>query len=191
MKEHDLTALIVASCLMLTTAPSTATTLVAKDLESLTRDADNICTARVIDAVSFLKGGRIYTLNRVQITESVKGNEKAGDIMEVVTAGGHSELFSQKVFGAAELEVDEEYLLFLEHRGSPDISHTVGMTQGALPLSLDARAATRLVNPPRALPRLMIRDAETGQLRDREAWLTEARPLTEILTQVRAYLGGH
>jgi hypothetical protein len=191
MKRRYSAAIFVATVLCLITSVKTeATTLIAKDLASLSREADNICQGRVIDTVSFLKGGRIYTLNRVQIIASIKGSERDGEIIEVVTAGGHSELFSQKVFGAAELEVDHEYLLFLEHRGAPEISHTVGMTQGALRISLDDSRTTRLVHPPRSMPRLMQRDLSTGRLYNADPWLTDTRPLSEILTRVREYLGG-
>jgi hypothetical protein len=184
------TTLMLTLLLMAISSASNGTTLLAQDLESLTANADRICTGRVLDATSFMKGRRIYTLSRVEIIDSIKGENRTGEILEVVTAGGHSEFFSQKVFGAAELEVDEEYLLFLEHRGAPTIAHTVGMTQGALPISVDSAKTDRMVYPPKAMPRLMRRDAANGGLRTAAPWLSNPRRLSDVLDQVRSYLEG-
>ena len=181
---------IVAAFILLTSALSSGTTLLAMDLESLTQSSDEICTGRVIDRVSFLKEGRIYTLNRVRVESSIKGKQLKGAIIEVVTAGGHSELFSQKVFGAAELQEDASYLLFLEKRGAPDVVHPVGMSQGALPIKVEPNTKALSVHPPRAVPRLLSRDPVDGRFRPATPWLTKTRQLDEVVTEIRSFIGG-
>ena len=186
----SLKVMSIATALLFAGAPASGSTLLAHDLESLSTLSDHICTARVVDATSFMKGGRIYTLSRVEIIESVKGADRQGNLLEVVTAGGHSEWFSQKVFGAAELEVGAEYLLFLEHRGSVDISHPVGMTQGALPVSIQADTADRQVSPPKSIPNLMRKSLEDGSLHPAALWINQPERLSDVLTRIRGFIGG-
>ncbi len=181
---------LIATIVLTVSTISSGTTLLAFDLESLTRFSDQICTGRVVDSTAFLRDGRIYTLNRIEIIEEVKGRKGSGEIIEVITAGGHSELFSQKVFGAAELEKETTYLFFLENRGIPEAVHPVGMTQGAVPVILDAETRVTRVHPPKFLPRLLTRNPIDGRFQSGIPWITEPRLLNEVLEQIRTFVGG-
>ena len=181
---------VVVSVILLTSGVSIGTTLLALNLEEMTRTSDEICTGRVVDKTSFLKDGRIYTLNDVEVIENIKGDHTKGTIVEVVTAGGHSELFSQKVFGAPEFEVNETYLLFLEKRGIPDVVHPVGMIQGALPISVDSTTHIAKVHPPSELPRLLTRDPVDGNFRPSVPWITKTRLLDDVVREIRTIAGG-
>lgn len=182
--------LILATIILLTSTFSNGTTLLALDLDSLTQLSDDICTGHILDQTSFMREGRIYTLHRVRVETNIKGKQSQGTVIEVVTAGGHSELFSQKVFGAAELQAEKTYLLFLENRGIPDVVHPVGMSQGALPISIESTTRKATVHPSGIVPRLLSRDSANGQFRPTAPWLTKARQLDEIITEIRTIIGG-
>jgi hypothetical protein len=186
---HLASALV--AMLVLTTQDAAASTLLAMNLEELTQASDEICTGRVVDSTSFLEEGRIYTLHRVEIVEGVKGNAARSTLIEVVTAGGHSELFSQKVFGAAELEPNQTYLFFLEKRGTPGVVYPVGMTQGALPVSIDAATRMARVHPPKTLPRLVTRNPVDGRIYPGSPFLTSDRPLDDVIKEIRTITGGN
>jgi hypothetical protein len=160
-------------------------------LDDLTWEADQIVTGRVLDATSFLRDGRIYTLNRIEVNEALDDASEPGEIIEIVTAGGRSEHFSQKVFGAPELEVGAGYLLFLQHR-SLDVTRTVGMFQGALRVKEDPETKELFVHPAaKSATRLVRRvSGKSGRLREVSPWLTDSRPLREVADEIKAILRG-
>lgn len=189
---HKKFHLILIGCAILLIGKlSVGTTLLALDLEALSRASDHICIGTVVDATSFLKGGRIYTLHRIAVTESIDGTAQSGEILEVVTAGGHSEWFSQKVFGAAELKTDAEYLLFLRKTHGPDTAAVVGMSQGAYPITRDPETRVRVITPPKTPPRLMKRDALSGgRLTTTTPWIAQVTPLDAVIVQIQQFIGG-
>jgi hypothetical protein len=188
MKAKSLTILGIGLFSAALLAPTAAfcTTLLRLDLEDLTLDADCICLGRVSDSTVFSRGNRLYTLHRIEITESISGDKAAGDTLEVVTAGGSAEGLRQKVSGAAALKVGEEYLFFLEQRGETEIVHPIGMSQGAYPVALDASTAERVVLPPTNLPRLVQKSATGDVLKKASLWLNEKKPLDDVLEAIRA-----
>ena len=164
------------------------TTLVALDLDDLTLESDSIVTGRVVDATSFLRDGRIFTLNRIEVDEALDDSSSSGEIIEVVTAGGRSEHFSQKVFGAPELEVGGRYLFFLQYR-SKEVTRTLGMSQGAYRLREDPETRKWLVHPGSSAARLVRRSGKKGRrLVDVAPWLNRTRPLSDIAEEIRTIL---
>lgn len=188
MKTKFLTALGIGLLGAALLAPGAAfcTTLLSIDLEELTLDADCICLGRVSDSTVFSRGNRLYTLHLIEITKSISGDKALGDMVEVVTAGGSAEGIRQKVSGAAYLEVGEEYLLFLEQRGEKDIVYPIGMSQGAYPVELDTSTSERLIRPPASLPRLVRKNADGDVLKETSLWLSEKKPLGDVLDAIRA-----
>lgn len=191
MKKNTRTSglLLAAMGALLVSLPAAGTTLLALSLEDLTLDADHIITGRVLDSTPILEDGRIYTLHRVQVDEDLDGILEEGEIVEMVTAGGRSEWFSQKVFGAPELEVGGRYLLFLREYGVSGAVRALGMSQGVLPVVEDPRTRLSTVNPSPFSARLVRRfGGETGSLEEAEPWLTEARSLDDVIGEIRAIM---
>ncbi len=178
----------MSGLLALISVPAAASTLIALDLDELTANSDSICTGTVLDGTAFLEGGRIYTLSRVEVVDPVLGVSK-GQILEIVTAGGHGEHFSQKVFGAAELTTGGQYLLFLS-QGTRGAKRVVGMSQGALRLATDKETGRRLVRPPVRSVRLVRRDPISRRIIEVAPWIREDRPLDGLLQEVRTVLEG-
>lgn len=185
MKQYHTKVIFFLMCLSmalglgLPLGSAAASTLIAIDLDGLTRRSDTICTGTVIDATSFMEGGRIFTLNRVRVDETMHGTSN-GTILEVVTAGGHGEHFSQKVFGAAELTPGEQYLLFLEPRRETDEKRVVGMAQGALRISLSTADNVKMVHPLTRGVRIAEKNPSTGRIVEVLPWIREASPLDLI-----------
>ncbi len=187
MRTYGWLLAMVGACL--TSVPAAGTTLVALSLEDLTLDSDHIITGQVLDSTAILENGRIYTLHRVQVDEDLDGILEQGEVVEMVTAGGHSEWFSQKVFGAPSLEVGGRYLLFLREFGVSGAVRALGMSQGALPVVADPRTRQLTVNPSSVGARLVRRfGGETAPLEEAEPWLTEARSLDDIVGEIRAIM---
>jgi hypothetical protein len=181
----------VTLILLIAAAPTgaSASTLIALDLEELVSRSDSIFSGRVLDSVSFLDAGRIFSLCRVEVEEPIFGAGR-GEVVEVITAGGHGEQFSQRVFGAAELEPGERYLLFLEPGIRGPEKHVVGMAQGAYQVALDATTRARMVRPSAEGVRLVRRDPGTRRIVEALPWIREQRSLSGVVEDIRAALGG-
>jgi hypothetical protein len=170
--------------------PAVGTTLIALSLEDLTLDSDYIVTGYVLDSTSFLNEGRLFTLHRIRTDRILDDSLESGEIIEIVTAGGHSEWFSQRVFGAPELEVGGQYLLFLKRHGVNDIVRPIGMSQGAYPVIADPTTRTPTAMPSCTGARLVQRyGGASGRFEETTPWLTEGRSLDEIVEEVRAIRG--
>ena len=110
--------------------------------------------------------------------------------MEVITAGGHGEQFSQKVFGAAELRPGERYLLFLEPGIRGPEKHVVGMAQGAYQVVTDATTGARMVRPSAEGVRLVRRDLVNRRIVEALPWIREKRAISGVVEDIRQALGG-
>jgi hypothetical protein len=162
-----------------------ASTLIALNLDELVQQADAIFTGKVLDSTSFLDGGRIYTLHRVEVEEPIHGVAK-GDVVEVITAGGRSYHFSQKVFGEAELEPEQSYLLFLEPDVRAESKQVVGMSQGALKVEVDTTTRVKTARPPAERTRLVRLGGEPGRrIVETAPWLDARRPLDTLIEEIK------
>jgi hypothetical protein len=176
--------------IVLISALCSATTLLSLDLKTLTLRADQVVVGRVMDSTSFMKDNRVYTLHRVEVTQSVASDKQETDIIEVVTEGGHTATFTQRVEGAAELEVGMEYLLFLDLRGDLGMPYVTGMSQGAYPVLKDDSSLLKFVHPPNRLPRLVSRDASTLRLQDGGFWMKEKVRLDSMIEEIQSIIRG-
>jgi hypothetical protein len=109
-----------------------ATMMAPLDLKQLSQRADRVVVGTVERSVSSWTADHsaIYTEVTVRVDHSVKGAAKPGERVVVQREGGTVNGIGMRVFGAAELAVGEEVVLFLEHRGAA--SFVVGMAQGKL-----------------------------------------------------------
>ena len=172
------------------TATTFGSTLLSLDLEKLTQDSDRIVVGRVLDAVSFQRENRIYTLHRIQVSTAVSGGDAEGTVIEVITAGGKIGDIRQAVSGAASLDTGAEYLLFLQDRGDPVFAYVLGMSQGAYTVMHEKGASNATVHPSSNPPRLVSRDKDTGRLVDVAPWLTEGKSLRDVLDRISKILRG-
>jgi hypothetical protein len=177
-------ALSIGAAIILVSVLCGGTTLLSLDLKTLTLRAHHIVVGRVMDSTSFMKEKRVLTFHRVEITKSIVSDKKEGDVIEVVTEGGQTATFTQKVEGAAELADGKEYLLFLDIRGNWGAAYVTGMSQGAYPISTDDSSTVKFVQPPNRLPRLVARDTATLRLQDKGFWLKEKTRLDSMIEEI-------
>ena len=175
---------MVGACLI--NANANATTLIAFTLDELTAQSDEIVTGTITDSTSFLNENRIYTLQRVKVSEAVFGAYRAGDVVEVVTAGGNADTYSQKVYGAAELKVGEQYLLFLKRHSIHGILMPTGMSQGVCRIVKSSDNQKLQLMPLHLRARLVKRnEAHNRRFKIALPWLIEKRSLNEVLAEIR------
>jgi len=164
---------------------SHASTLVSLDLPELVFMSEAIIVGRVVKSSSFLEGSRIYTVHDVSVTESINSDTALDrKEIEVMTLGGKTEHFSQKVLGEAELKEGSQYLLFLKCRDYHWVP--AGMAQGAYPVVMDEFSGEYEVRP--ALINADLVRITAGGIKGARQWIAQYRPLDDVIEQIRSLM---
>ena len=103
------------------------------DLQSMVQSSDSIIVGEVIDSKSFLRVDLVFTLQRIKITEVLKGEVKPGEIIDVLQTGGYIEEEDIKTPPFREdplLERNSVQILFLQHSVTDPWWLIVGGYQG-------------------------------------------------------------
>jgi hypothetical protein len=133
--------------LLLTPLSAFATTMIALDVETMSRTADSIVQGRVLKVEAHLTrdGRRVFTQIDVQVDEALKGQPPK--TVTLTQPGGAVGDIGQLVSGTAHYQVGEEVVLFLEKYGPR--YRTVGMAQGKFRVerSTDGKAAFAMPDP--------------------------------------------
>jgi hypothetical protein len=113
MRSHLLAATFLLAASIIA-SPAHATSVRALSLEALARGADLVVHGRAVDRSSeWVSGGKlIQTTTRVRVLEQLKGTAP-GELIEVREPGGTVGELTQKAWGAPEIGVGEEVVLFL------------------------------------------------------------------------------
>lgn len=117
----------VASTVLASTAA--ATTMLAQDIEALSRGADAVVQGTVTKVESRWTADklRIVTVVELEVSEALKG--APGRTATLIQPGGVVGDVGQKVSGLASFAPGEEVVVFLERRGGGTF-HVAGMAQG-------------------------------------------------------------
>lgn len=172
----------IALACVLWALPASATTMIALDVPTLSRQASLIVTGRVTRVESRMTAdqSRIVTDIDIEVAETLKGEFRK--TLTLVQTGGTVGDRSQKMHGLATFTQGEEVLLFLEPRGSQRFA-TVGMAQGKFLIQRASDGQDTVRADPEAQGALI--DAVTGQ---RVNAKTAPWPLSELKRQVRQAL---
>lgn len=168
-----------ALCLFLILgAPAFATTLVALDVEGLTKLSDVVLRGRVVSSQARITkdGARIVTDTELDVVEVMKGSADAH--VTVMQPGGVVGEIGQKVDATARFEPGEEVVVFLERRG--ERFTVAGMLQGHWRVE---RADGRAVARPQTDGDALYLDARTHEP---VARVTGALALDELTRRVKA-----
>ncbi len=178
----SMTFLRRAPCLLavLLCAPAFATTLVALDVEGLTRLSDVVVRAQVLESQARVTkdGARIVTDTELEVLEALKG-APARRLVAMQPGGVVGEI-GQKVDATARFEPGEEVVVFLERRG--DRYTVAGMLQGKWRVE---RSSGRAVARPQTDGDALYLDPATHAPVPRPA---ESLPLDELTRRVKAAL---
>ena len=119
-----------------------ATTLQRLDLDEMVQRATSIVQAKVLDSHGVLRGGDVYTVYRLQVTDQWKS--APSKTIEVAVPGGVAGPLRQIVAGAPTLDVNREYVLFL-WTSRTGLTQVLGLTQGLFRVIQDSEGATMAV----------------------------------------------
>ncbi len=162
-----------------------ATTQVAADLPTLSREADAIVQGRVLSTRARLTmdGRRIVTDTTVAVVDSLKGSLK-GEVV-VMQPGGEVGDLGQRVEGAATFAVGEEVVLFLERKSDTRFG-VLGMSQGKFRLERSPDGKVTFALPAAERSGLLL-DPRTRQPVQTPLVTLELSQLkTQILASLRA-----
>ena len=173
-------ALIFGIMASLVAVPALATTVIALDLETLSRRASLIVVATPLSARAEPARAMIVTRVVLRIERVVAGRAPLGDELDLLIPGGEYGGVGVRVAGAPRLSPGRRYLLFLQHRGA--VWTVLGMSQGALPIEVDAEGREQVM-PAEGLPRLVTPTG--GGLEPAAAALVGPRPLAQVVAAIR------
>lgn len=166
--------------------PVSASVVEALPLRQLVQEADLVVVAQARSKSARRDGyGRIVTDVELTVRQSLAGDIEADDILVVTTLGGTMQDVGMHVEGAAELPVGERMLLFVRRTSLAGELRVVGMSQGALPLK-DTDTGTVVM--PGGKGQILMRRSSDGSLQPGQPALQRARPLQELLAEVRALI---
>lgn len=126
----------LAGILALTTLlPSPATTLQRLSVDNLVDKSTGIVRATAKPLTSFQRSGMIYTVYRLEVRETLKGNPVA--TLEVAVPGGDYQGLHQAVSGSPIVRPGVEYVVFY-WTGPSGTNYIVGLGQGLFEVHTDA-----------------------------------------------------
>ena len=124
-KKHPLAFAFPLFMACFFTPASQATIISPHTIEEMTRQADVIVHARVVEQHVRSDGERIVTETQVEVIESLKG-AKTGEIKTIYQVGGTLNGMTQKIIGTHTHQIHEEMLLFAMNYRDGLISYGIG-----------------------------------------------------------------
>jgi hypothetical protein len=100
-------------------APASATSLVRRGIESLTRDNETIVQASVLDIHSYWNAAHTFILTDVHARPSVRFKGDAADDLSFTVMGGTVGSTTTLIIGGPDLAPGSEYVLFLSPSDLP------------------------------------------------------------------------
>jgi hypothetical protein len=182
VKPRRLARSFAVLALLLAASPAAASITVALDLAELVAASEAVVVATVVDRRSqWDSERRIVTDVTLRIDDTMKGHYGRGEDIVVRRLGGAIGDLGMRVEGEPTFSDGERAVLFAERVGAH--LRPVGMSQGVLRVRLSERGQ-ELVHPGvRGLE--LVRRAPTGTLVPAPAYLIEARPLADVMDEIR------
>lgn len=181
--KRSTTALVVALAgLSLATVPVAASVTEALDLAQLVRQSDHVVLARATGAEArWDSRRRIVTDVTVIVEQSLKGDASVDERLVVRQLGGSIGELGMRVAGEPSIASGDRVLLF-GRRMRGDHLRAVGMSQGVLPVRVDADGRD-MVHPGGAGLALVQR--AQGQLVTAPPAVIHPRPLEDVVAEIR------
>ncbi len=176
VKRHFMLALVLTFC----TGPLLCATLERLSLDDMIAQSTAVVRGKVTNSYSAFTGRIIYTHYSVQVSEQLKGS--ARNTIDVAVPGGAANNVRQSFSGAPELQIGQEYVLFL-WTGRSGMTQVIGLTQGLFSVAPDS--TTDPVATRRASRELMLARGTGQPVKDR----TLVMRLSEIRSRIAASAG--
>ncbi len=169
-------------------APAAASVTLALDLDELVQSSEEVVLGTVIAKRSLYNAERqIVTDVTIRVEDVMKGTCARGDDIVIRRLGGAVGDLGMRVAGEPTFAEGERAVVFAERAG-PHLRPT-GMSQGVLRVRL-ADDGRELVHPAtRALQ--TVRRSAGGNLIPAPPYLIEARPLADVMDEIRQAVERH
>jgi len=118
-KRRVFPCVLTLAAIVSLTAPASATSLVRRGIESLTRDNETVVRANVLDIHSYWNAAHTFILTDVHVRPSVRLKGDAAADLSFTVMGGSVGPVTTLIVGGPELEPGAEYVLFLSHANLP------------------------------------------------------------------------
>ncbi len=143
---------------------ASATVIVPRTIEEMSRDANRVVHGRVVSSQASWdeQHQRIFTLTEIEVLDQIHGPTDAPKRVTVRTLGGEVGKVGMKVAGTEKFAPNEEVLVFL--RRDPVVTNAfqvVGMSQGKYSIEQDA-SGKRVAVPSTEGLAFVKRDNDTG-----------------------------
>jgi hypothetical protein len=171
--------LVAALAALAAVAPAAASVTRALDLRELVAEADHVAVVRVVRQEARWHRGRIVTDVTLEVETSMKG-ARAGETLVVRRLGGAIGDLGMRVEGEPEFIDGERSVVFA--RSMRGVLRPVGMSQGVLPIQLDAGRAMVL---PGGAGLSLVLPAPGNRFAPAPAALLHPRPLDDLLGEIR------
>jgi hypothetical protein len=100
-------------------APASATSLMRRGIESLTRGNETVVQANVVDIHSYWNAGHTFIFTDVHVRASKRFKGDAADDLSFTVMGGSVGETTTLIVGGPDLEPGSEYVLFLSRSDLP------------------------------------------------------------------------
>jgi hypothetical protein len=162
--------------LLVTLLPAWGATLERLSLDEMIRQSTAIVRGSVLSEASRERGNFIFRQVQVRVTETLKG--APATVAEFSLPGGTLNGVRQVFSGTPQLQPGAEYVFFL-WKSSRGATHIIGLAQGVLNLTSDAKGSPQVV---RAAIADGVIDPQTGAASAAEAI---AMPLASLRQRIR------
>lgn len=159
-----------------------ATTLEKLSVDDMILKSTEIVCGKVTATTSVMRGTAVYTKYRVQVTDTLKGDKRAGNEMDVFVPGGKFGSTVQQLPGSPKLGEGQDYMLFLWTSRS-GLTQVIGLSQGLFVVKRN----------PKGEP-VLTRNASDATMLDSSGQVVEDTPvslrLREMVDRIHRSLAG-
>jgi hypothetical protein len=175
---------LIAVAIASSSRPSSASLVMALDLETMVSRADNVAVVDVTSVTAAWDDRHEQILSTITLTvvESWKGTAAPATRVVVVQPGGAVGDIVQTVHGMTRFTPGERAVVFLQ--GSAQRAHVVGMAQGKRLIRRDVGTGRFIVHAPDRAGATFVRTAPASGTSP--VFDMRARPLDDLRTEVRA-----
>src|SRR4051794_20313659 len=119
--------LLIAMCLIPGAAPLSGVTMQQLSVDDLAVKSTAIVRGRVMDSYTTMSGPTVYTHYHVTVSDTWKG--AIGGTVDVAVPGGTSGAIRQTYPGIPQLNIGQEYVIYLWTSGVSGITMPTGFSQ--------------------------------------------------------------
>jgi hypothetical protein len=149
-KRRVIPCLLSLAAIVSLAAPASATSLVRRGIEDLTRDNETVVQASVLDIHSYWNAAHTFIFTDVHVRASAKFKGAPADELNFTVMGGTVGQTTTLIVGGPDLAPGSDYVLFLSHTdlpGAPWLLTVRDLCQGVFAVR-NGRAFSQAIGEP-------------------------------------------